>query len=319
MEAYALMKEQLLAGEKVSPSVSAMQVAFDLNLLDIVNDFLEQPNVQQELEFRLDEISSRPNLIAFLATKYPHSEIYQMIKKEYLSIQEVWQVVVEIENIPLTIEGIYTTGDNQAVVKQNQLKEIDIILENKDHPIVSSLNLLQEKKQFNFKASLQIGSLFTYQGQINLEDYDQDIQNIKTQEQNQLKTHNQFKKIIKGFTGTALALGMSLAITGCGKNPNEEEVGYYEIPMNNSPDCMIRKAHFYDKLGDLKSGMSEEEVDLILDPHRRLRKGSFKYSTSYEIEGFDYSVPGVVTCEAVQIHFDSNWRFRLFQIKTYPL
>lgn len=168
METYALLKEQILSGEKITPSVLAIKVAFDLNLLDIVEELLQYPNVQQELEFKLDEIASQPKLMSFLATKYPHSELYQMIKKEYLQLEEVWKAVVKIEEIPLNIQGIYTTGDNLAVVKQNQLKEIDIILENKDHPIINSLNKLKEKKQFNFTATLQSGSLFTYQGQIDL-------------------------------------------------------------------------------------------------------------------------------------------------------
>lgn len=168
METYALIKEQLLSGENVSPSVLAIQVAFDLNRLDIIEELLQYQNVQQELEFKLDEISSQPNLMEYLMIKYPHSELYQMIKREYIYLEEVWRAVVKIEEIPLRIQGIYTTGDNLALVKQNQLKEIDIILENKDHPIINSLNKLKEKKQFNFTATLQSGSLFTYQGQIDL-------------------------------------------------------------------------------------------------------------------------------------------------------
>lgn len=85
METYALLKEQILSGEKITPSVLAIKVAFDLNLLDIVEELLQYPNVQQELEFKLDEIASQPKLMSFLATKYPHSELYQMIKKNICS------------------------------------------------------------------------------------------------------------------------------------------------------------------------------------------------------------------------------------------
>lgn len=313
---YALIKEKMIQNLEVLPSLLSLKVAFDLKFHDLAAQFLNYDQVVQEISFNIDSLSQDPLLLAYICEKLAFSETYYQIKKDYLHLENVWEKIVELEGIVTSIQGSYFTGENQALIKQDNLKEADIILDNKDHPVISSLNKLSIKQEFKFSAKLQKGSLFTYIGSIDLAEQDEKLHLILNQESQKLSLHNQFKSILKGATGVSLALGMTIALTGCGVNPygNGEPP-----PSSNSIDCVVRRTAFYDKLGDLKANMTEEEIDNILDPNRRMRKGSFKYSTSYEIEGYDYSVPGVVTCEAVQIHYDSNWRFRSFAIKSYPL
>lgn len=322
MGEYNSIKEKIINQEPVNPSYGALKAAFDLFKLDLAKDFLKSPGVTDEVLNNLDQLSSEEHFLVFLMNEIPNSELYLEIKKNYLHLEMVWQKVVEIEKIPLNISGTYITGDNQAVVKSDKLTFVDILLENKDHSIISSLNKLNEKQSFDFTAQLQVGSLYTYQGLINLGDLEEKVKAIQNQEQKESAKFAQYRsKASKAMSGLALTVVMAVSLVGCGQNPGNDLGGGYNEPppSNNSPDCIIRKAEFYDRLSQLRIGMNEEEVDEILDPQRRMRKGNFKYSTSYEIEGYDYSVPGVVTCEAVQLHYDSYWRFRQYTLKTYPL
>lgn len=318
MEPYEQIKEQILNGEAIKPSFLSLQVAFELFKLDLAQEILNNPGVVEEVINNLDNLQDQDNFLGFLVNQLPFSELYKEIKQRYLHKELVWENVVSLEKIPLKVSGIYLTADNQAVVKSDKLHIVDIILENKEHPIISSLNKLGVKESFKFVATLQKGSLYTYTGNIEVEQLDQKIAEIKEQEIKELEPFSKYRNWTKSLSAVALSLAMAVSVVGCGRNPDVS--GATEPPpYNNSPDCQIERARFYDKLSTLRPGMSEEEVGNILDPEWRLRTGNFKYSISYEIMGFDYSQNSVVTCEAVQIHFDSYWRYRTFTVHTYPL
>lgn len=316
---YSEVKQKIINQEQVNPSFAALKASFDLFKVEMAKDFLSYEQVQEEVLHNLSDLSQDEHFLVFLLNELPFSLIYKEIKESYLNLELVWEKIVEIEKLPLQISGTYYTGENQAIVKSDKLNQVDILLDNKEHSVISSLNKLNIKEGFNFTAQLQKGSLYTYQGLIEISELDEKIKAIQTLENQETNQFSKFRKVSKQLSGIALSLAMAVSLVGCGANPEDEDNRGYPPPYNNSPDCLIRKASFYDRLSQLRVGMSEEQVDDVLDPERRLRKGNFKYSISYEIEGFDYSIPGVVTCEAVQLHFDSYWRFRTYTVKTYPL
>jgi hypothetical protein len=231
-----------------------------------------------------------------------------------------------MEEIPLRITGQYITSDNQIIFSHDKLQQADIFLENRNHPVINSLNKLQEREEFQFTAILQRGSLFTYTGNIETSELDERIEVIESADRVEMQPLNRLRKITKEVTGAALALSMAVAMVGCGKNPQSQPDGgggYDNIPpYNNSPDCVIRRAEFYNRLSRVQVGMREEEVDAIVNPGpRSLPYGSFKYSISYNIMGYDYESggDGVVTCEVVQLHYDYYWRYRAYTAHTVAL
>lgn len=325
MGSYHSIKEKIINQEPVAPSMAALKAAFDLFKLDLAKDFLTYPAVLEEVANSLDDLSTHEHFLVFLLSELPFSNLYYQIKNQFLKSELVWEKVVELEEIPLSITGKYITGDNQIVFHHDKLQQVDILLDNKNHPVINSLNKLQEKEEFTFNAALQKGSLFTYTGLIETSELDTKIEAIENADRSEMQPLSRMRKITKEVAGVALALTMAVAIVGCGKNPTNEYDGEYaEVPpYNDSPDCTIQRAAFYNRLSRVQVGMKEEEVDSIVNPqyhgYSGLPFGSFKYSTSYSIMGFDYDKKANVVCEVVQLHYDTQWRYRTFTARTFEL
>ena len=321
---YNSIKEKIINQEPVAPSFAALKASFDLFKLDLAKEFLTYPAVVESISNNLDELGSQEHFLVFLLNQMPYSDLYYQIKNQFLNSDLVWEKIAEMEEIPLRISGKYITGDNQILFSHDKLQQVDILLDNRQHPVINSLNKLQEREEFTFNASLQKGSLFTYSGSIDTVELDQKIQAVENADRAEMQPLNRMRKMTKDIAGVALALSMAVAMVGCGKNPESQpDSGAGNVPpYNNSPDCLIRRAEFYNRLSRVQVGMNEEEVDSIVNPGpRSLPYGSFKYSVSYNIMGYDYNAggDGVVTCEVVQIHYDYYWRYRSYTAHTIQL
>lgn len=322
---YNSIKEKIINQEPVAPSFTALKAAFDLFKIDLAKEFLTYPAVLESISNNLDELGSQEHFLVFLLNQLPYSDLYFQIKNQFLTSDLVWEKIVEMEGIPLRISGQYLTSDNQIIFSHDKLSQVDILLDNRSHPVINSLNKLQERESFTFNAALQKGSLFTYAGQIDTTELDQRIQVVENADRAEMQPLSRIRKVTKEITGVSLALSMAVAMVGCGKNPQGQPSGgeYGTVPpYNNSADCVIRRAEFYNRLSRVQIGMKEEEVDVIVNPGpRSLPYGSFKYSVSYNIMGYDYNAggDGVVTCEVVQIHYDYYWRYRSYTAHTIPL
>jgi hypothetical protein len=327
MGEYNQIKEKIINQQPEAPSMAALKAAFDLFKLDLAKEFLTYPAVLEEIANSLDDLGTQEHLLVFLLGELPFSDLYSRIKSQFLNSDLVWEKIVTMEEIPLRISGKYFTGDNQIVFQHEKLQQVDILLENKNHPVINSLNKLQEKSEFSFSATLQKGSLFTYQGLIETSELDAKIQAVANADRAEMQPFSRMRKITREITGVALALSIAVALVGCGQNPqNNDDPGaeYGSVPpYNNSPDCVIQRAAFYNRLSRVQVGMTEEEVDAIVNPtsvgYNGLPFGSFKYSTSYSIMGFDYDQKDNVICEVVQLHYDTYWRYRTYTAHTVEL
>lgn len=183
MDTYAHLKEKITNQEPIAPSLMALSIVFELNQVDLMKELVTHPAVVNEISFKIDELAeSNIPLLVYILNSHPFSPLYEQIKNEYLSTEVIWEAIVEIENIPRAVQGSYFTFDNYALIKQNNLQAADIILENKNHPVIQSLNKLAIKKEFKFSANLMVGSLFTYQGNINLDEVNEIFEEFKSAE-----------------------------------------------------------------------------------------------------------------------------------------
>lgn len=304
--------QSFLDKKEVPYSLEALKVAFELqeeSLKDRVYVFLQEDS--------LEEGDYSEDFLVFLSK---HSQINSKIEQELVKVAVdfplLWDELIIKHQLEKEVKGTY----NVLSRTHNLPYEINFL--NQDHPILQGLRHLDLETEIEFNAFLKQGSIYLYESQLDLTPFEKNYQEVKTREAKETSKLHEHAPLLKKALGLATTLGMALALSACGQPPVDDTGGGFgntPPPINNSPDCLLRRATFYDRLDQLRVGMTEEQVDAVLDPEYRLRKGTFKYSTSYEIEGFDYSIPGVVTCEAVQIHYDAQWKFRLFTVRTYPL